>query len=262
MKKRDISFFISNHWFALYSACFSFVVLLPFLAPVLMKLGLDGGAKTIYSLYSILCHQLPQRSFFFYGDKIMHSLSEIQIAWQTTNNPLILRGFIGNSQMGWKVAWSDRMISMYISVLLFSWIWYPFRKKIKGISTGVFILFLLPLVIDGTSHLVSELLNGIGNGFRDSNIWLAELTNFRFSPTFYAGDALGSFNSWARFLTGISFGIGVVFFVFPIINEIYAENLERFNAKLRELEILQEKGFKDINDFKLSHQRSEILKEK
>ena len=51
---------------------------------------------------------------------------------------------------------------------------------------------------------------GIGQGFRDSNQWLAVLTNHLLPITFYAGDALGSFNSWARFVTGILAGLGIV----------------------------------------------------
>ena len=40
----------------------------------------------------------------------MCSLEEIQSAWQKTDTPIILRQFIGDSQIGWKVAWSDRMV--------------------------------------------------------------------------------------------------------------------------------------------------------
>jgi hypothetical protein len=36
----------------------------------------------------------------------MYSLPEIQTAWQETFNPLILRQFVGNPEMGWKMAWS------------------------------------------------------------------------------------------------------------------------------------------------------------
>jgi hypothetical protein len=35
--------------------------------------------------------------------------------------------------------------------------------------------------------------------------------------SFYAGDALGSFNSWMRWITGITFGITTVLFLFPYI---------------------------------------------
>jgi hypothetical protein len=37
-----------------------------------------------------------------------------------TDNPLILRQFVGNPEMGWKVAWSDRMVSLYGGIFLFT----------------------------------------------------------------------------------------------------------------------------------------------
>lgn len=80
----------------------------------------------------------------------MVSLHEIQYAWQNTINPLVLRQFIGNSEMGWKVAWSDRMVFMYTSILLFAWIWYPLRKKIKPLPWWGFLLFLVPMGVDGS----------------------------------------------------------------------------------------------------------------
>jgi hypothetical protein len=33
--------------------------------------------------------------------------------------------------------------------------------------------------------------------------------------TFYAGDALGSFNSWMRLITGLLGGLGIAWFAFP-----------------------------------------------
>jgi hypothetical protein len=40
---------------------------LPFLAPVFMKLGLEGIGRAIYLIYWPLCHQMAQRSFFLFG---------------------------------------------------------------------------------------------------------------------------------------------------------------------------------------------------
>jgi uncharacterized membrane protein len=196
-------------------------VILPFLAPVFMLVGWSSAAKVIYFIYSFLCHQLPERSYFLFGSKFTYSLSEIQEAWRNTNNPLILRQFIGNSQFGWKVAWSDRMVSMFSSVWIFGLLWYPFRRRLSNLPLWGLALFLLPMVLDGTSHLISDFW-GIGQGFRDSNFWLATLTNYIFPQTFYAGDAWGSFNSLMRLLSGASFGLGIVWFGFPYLNESFA----------------------------------------
>jgi len=186
-----------------------------------MHLGWNAPGKAIYILYTFLCHQLPQRSFFLFGEKAMVSLAEIQTTWQDTLNPMILRQFVGNPDMGWKVAWSDRMVSMYMSVLLFAWLWWPFRKRINPLPWWGLILFLLPMFVDGSTHAIGD-LTGIGQGFRDTNAWLAALTGNGLPFTFYAGDALGSFNSWMRLLTGVLFGLGIVWFGFPWIEVLSA----------------------------------------
>jgi uncharacterized membrane protein len=84
-----------------------------------MKLGWETPARAIYFIYSFLCHQLPQRSYFLFGSKFTYSLGEIQSVWRNTNEIMILRQFVGNPELGWKVAWSDRMVSMFTSLWLF-----------------------------------------------------------------------------------------------------------------------------------------------
>jgi len=221
----SFSQWISHHWFETFLVVYGLWVFTPFLAPVFMQIGWTGAGRAIYFIYSFFCHQLPERSFFFFGQKTMYALSEIQAVWQDTANPLILRKFIGNETMGWKVAWSDRMISFYAGIWLFAALWYPLRRKLKPLSWLAFVLLLLPLVIDGSTHTLSDLA-GIGQGFRDTNQWLAVLTNNAFPPSFYAGDALGSFNSWMRFITGLLAGLAIVWLAFPYIFRTQALNQE------------------------------------
>lgn len=219
---------ISQHWFAVFLIVYGIWVWLPFLAPVFMNLGWTGAGKTIYFVYSFFCHQLPERSLFFFGEKTMYALSEIQAAWQNTANLMILRQFIGNEVMGWKVAWSDRMISFYTSVWLFALAWWPLRRRVRLLPWWGFVLLLLPMIVDGSTHAISDLA-GIGEGFRDSNLWLATLTNNSLPPTFYAGDALGSFNSWMRFLSGVLAGLGIIWFVLPYIFQSQTQSQELKN---------------------------------
>ena len=76
------------------------------------------------------------------------------------------------------------------------------------------------LGLDGITHLVNDALAGTsGTGFRDTNAWLAFLTGNVFPPSFYLGDALGSFNSILRWMTGFLFGLTTVGFFFPFIEE-------------------------------------------
>jgi uncharacterized membrane protein len=221
--KRSIFTWISDHWFATFLIIYGLWVFIPWFAPVLMKLGLTGTGNAVYFIYSFFCHQLLERSFFFFGEKTMYSLSDIQAAWQNTINPMVLRKFIGNETMGWKIAWSDRMISFYTRVWLFAVLWWPFRKKVRPLSWWALVLLLLPIAIDGGSHAISDFA-GIGLGFRDTNLWLAVLTNHLLPMRFYYGDALGSFNSWARFITGLLAGLGITWLAFPFIYQSQALN--------------------------------------
>lgn len=220
--RRSISLaeWLSRNWFFLFVTGYGLWVCAPFLAPLFMRLGWDGPGKMIYFIYSFFCHQLPERSYFFFGSQMSYSLSEIQSAWMDTINPLLLRKFTGTPEMGWKVAWSDRMISFYGGVWLSALIWYPLRRRIRSLPLWGLVLLLLPMALDGGSHFISDLA-GIGQGFRDSNLWLATFTDFAFAPGFYSGDALGSFNSWMRLITGLLAGVGLVWFAFPYIEEAF-----------------------------------------
>jgi uncharacterized membrane protein len=236
---------VSRNWLLVFSIGYGLYVGMPFIAPVFMRLDWEMPAKAIYTFYSFLCHQLPQRSFFLFGQKTMYSLQEIQADWITTYNPWELRQYIGSASLGWKVAWSDRMVSMFTSILFFSWLWYPLRRRLKALPLWGFILLILPMVIDGGSHFLSDIA-GLWEGFRQTNTWLASLTNNSFPINFYEGDALGSFNSWMRLITGVTFGLGIVWFGFPYIDEIFTDNTDRIENRYRSQAKLKEEALRGI----------------
>ena len=214
--------FFRKYWIVVFGIAFGFYAGLPFLAPVFMHIGWKDAGNAIYFIYSFLCHQLPERSFFLFGPKLTYTLQEIHATGQNTTNIILLRKFLGNSAMGWKVAWSDRMVSMFTSLWAFGLLWWPFRKRLPKIPLWGFILFLLPMAVDGGTHFLSD-FSGIGLGFRDANLWLATLSQNIFRPEFYAGDAWGSFNSMMRLLTGVLFGLGVAWFAFPYLDDALSE---------------------------------------
>jgi hypothetical protein len=131
LPRQSLFAWIGNHWFETFLIVYGLWVFAPFLAPVFMKIDWSGAGKVVYFIYSFFCHQLPERSFFLFGQKSMYSLAEIQAAGHNTSNPMVLRQFTGNEVMGWKIAWSDRMISLYTSVWFFALIAYPIRRSIK-----------------------------------------------------------------------------------------------------------------------------------
>ena len=224
-------YWLSHHWLLAFLLFWGVFNLLPWLAPVFMKAGWEPAGRAIYLLYTFLCHQLPQRSFFLFGPRPMYELNEIQAVWQDTTNPLILRQFVGNGAMGWKVAWSDRMVSLYTGILLWAALLGPWRRRLPRLSLWGLLLLALPLVLDGGTHMLSDLAGGIGGGFRYGNAWLASLTNHAFASTFYAGDSLGSFNSWMRLITGLLFSLGAVWFALPALENAFGETSQAVAEK-------------------------------
>ena len=222
---RSLGEWLRENWFGIFLVLYGAWIFAPFFAPLFMKMGWNAAGKAIYFTYSFFCHQLPERSIFLFGPKRMYSLGEIQAVWQNIYNPLLLRQFIGNEAMGWKVAWSDRMISFYTSFWVFAVAWWPLRRIIRPVSWFGFVFLLLPIALDGGSHMFSDLA-GLGHGFRDTNHWLAVVTGSTLPAWFYAGDALGSFNSWARLVSGLFAGLALAWLVFPLMLQTMSPDTE------------------------------------
>jgi len=111
--QRKILWF-SRHWLAWANLAWGMIVGLPWLAPVLMRIGAIGPARAIYFAYSFLCHQLANRSFFLFGPKWTYSYMELLSYLPDIDIRLGLRAFIGAPELGYKVAWSDRMVSLFL----------------------------------------------------------------------------------------------------------------------------------------------------
>lgn len=235
-----IALFMVKHWLALFIIFYGAWVWAPFLAPVFMDLGWTGPAGSLYFMYSFFCHQLPERSLFFFGPQTMYSLEQIGRVW-STENQLVLRQFTGTAEMGWKMAWSDRMISTYGGIWVGAVVYAILGKRSPRIPFWFWIAVgIVPLAADGFSHFANDIVAGSsGQGFRDTNDWLRALTFNVFPAEFYYGNMLGSFNSWARWFTGFAFGITTVLALFPTIRAGLAESqhdLEFQLARIRERE--------------------------
>lgn len=235
----DRLLWLLDHWVLVFTLFFGVFVFLPFLAPIFMRIGWTGPAGLIYTIYSTQCHQMAQRSFFLFGPQPMYNISQlpVQMTSDEVANLLALRGFIGNADLGWKVAWSDRMVSMYSSMWLsgaaFGFLRH--RQTIRPLHLLHFGLLLLPMVVDGITHWVSDVTGGLAGGFRYTNSWLARLTGNVLPTWFYVGDALGSFNSWMRFISGVLFGMAVVWLAFPYLDRSIRESAGILREKLARL---------------------------
>lgn len=214
------------HWLLAFNTAWGVFVTLPWLAPIFMHLHLTWLGRVVYFIYNFFCHQLPERSWFLFGAGFSYTQIQIAEVWgrplSAISNELIRRQFIGTPELGWKIAWSDRMVSMYTSIFLFGLLYALLRERgirLKGISWWLFGLLILPMAVDGTTHLINDALR---LDFRQTNQWAVFLTNYALPTNFYTDDLFGSLNSVLRIVTGILFGYSVVGFLWPIMESEFS----------------------------------------
>jgi len=226
---------VFRRWLLLFLLIFSLFNLLPLLAPTAMHNGFSGIGNLIYDLYGTISHQFANRSYFFYGEHVMYAAEELPLEFTRDINEDEgrLKQYRGDEVRGWKVAWSDRLLAMFGSMLVSAaaYALLSMRRKPGRIPLWLAILLITPLIIDGMTHSISD-TNSLFEGFRYTNEWLASLTGNAFSPTFYQGSGLGSFNAWMRLITGVLFGIGLVGYTFPMLDRYFNRNADILREKL------------------------------
>ncbi len=218
--KQGLRTLVLRHWLAWANTAWGGLVILPWLAPVLMKVGATRPARGIYLAYGFLCHQFADRSIFLFGPRPAYSYTELLPYAPRADTWLGLRAFVGTPELGYKVAWSDRMISLYGGLWIGGLLFALVRRRIGPLRWPGFALLAIPMALDGGTHLISDLA-GIGQGFRYENAWLAQLTGNLFPSSFYGGTNWGSFNSWARLVTGLLFGLALVWFLYPHMDQVF-----------------------------------------
>jgi len=215
---------ISRHYLALFNAILFLYVFLPFAAPVLMKQGLQEEARIIYTLFSPFCHQMAFRSFFLFGEqpyyprslasvpgaKTYEDIMGIDPAANEKTDAFILtaRNFLGNDQVGYKMAICERDVAMYGSILLFGLVFAASRKRIKSVPWYIWLVIgVLPIAIDGFSQFPG-LIAGLPAFLPDR-----ESTPF------------------LRVLTGALFGFMTAWYLYPLIEASMRETRSMFAYK-------------------------------
>lgn len=164
-KGDKISEFIATHYLALINVFLAIYVGLPFLAPVLMKAGQTQPASIIYKIYSPMCHQLAFRSWFLFGEQAYYpralagitSVLPYEAISSSKQIDLIqARDFVGNPVVGYKVAFCERDIAIYASLLLFGLIFGITGRRMGSASWMMWLVIgLIPIGLDGFSQLPS-----------------------------------------------------------------------------------------------------------
>jgi uncharacterized membrane protein len=193
-----IILFITHYWLALAITFLLIFSGLPILAPILMQAGIAAPADLIYRLYSLTCHQLAYRSFFFFGAQSAYTIDELQRALGVTNDAadvIFWRQVIGDAQLGYKMAWCERDAAIY-AAMIFALIVLGLYPRAPRLDWRVYLLvFVLPMAIDGAWQLLTSPVHIVP-----------------FLPV-HESTVLD------RLITGALFGAGSVWLVFPYIAE-------------------------------------------
>ncbi|TKJ27881.1 MAG: hypothetical protein CEE40_12815 [Chloroflexi bacterium B3_Chlor] len=222
-----IAHVLVRHWLLLLNVSLGLFVLGAVAAPALMAVGLEWPGRILYALYGFTCHQLPQRSYFLFGPRLVQTYSWEQLL-TAGMDPVWPRQFLGTAKIGYNLGLAHRNTAIYSSLfvggILFALFGQPLLRGRWHVSRRQYLvpwlLAVLFMALDGGSHLVSELT---GCGFRADNGWLRLLTGGALPSHFYMGDGVGSFNWLMRTLTGALMGLTTVWFVLPILQKGFKE---------------------------------------
>ena len=219
LSKADrFSRWFSKHYMVLLNSFTFLYLFLAVLAPTFMKVGWERPARVIYKVYSPLCHQLAYRSFFLFGEQLYYprtlaGVDDVMTYGQATGfdeqDIQSARNFLGNEEMGYKMALCQRDMAIYGAIFIFGVIFSLTGKRIKPLPWYLWILIGLgPIGLDGFSQLLSQTGFGIFN-------WLP----------------LRESTPILRVFTGLCFGFGTAWFGFPYLEESVQENRHEMMLK-------------------------------
>ncbi|MFN8419202.1 MAG: DUF2085 domain-containing protein [Anaerolineae bacterium] len=225
----------SKRWLTIILLLIGLYAGLPVLAPILMKLGATSIASGIYTIYSGTCHQLAYRSWFLFGEQSAYPRLAAQLpnfvpyeafveeitksvpppAGYTGDTQLSRQAqlFVGDEQMGYKVAICQRDVAIYWALfaggLIFS---IPtVRRHLRPVPWWLYVILgLVPIGIDGFSQLLSQPLPGLLN-----------------QPLF----PLRETSPILRTVTGALFGLMNAWLAFPYLEESSREVKTEIQAK-------------------------------
>jgi uncharacterized membrane protein len=206
---------LSRHWLAVFNLLIFLYVGLPFAAPTLMKLGDTTPATWIYKAYSPLCHQLAFRSWFLFGEQPAYPravartnlISYGAATGLSENDYWGARAFIGNEQLGYKVAFCERDVAIYAGMLLAGLLFALVRDRLPPLPLLVwFLVGIVPIALDGGTQLLSA-IPLLGFPVRESTPLM-------------------------RTLTGGLFGVMNIWLAYPYVEEAMKETRTLVAAKL------------------------------
>ncbi|RME39952.1 MAG: DUF2085 domain-containing protein, partial [Thermoflexia bacterium] len=179
-------------------------VAVPFLAPILMKVGNTRAAHLIYLAYRPLCHQIPYRSWFLFGERPFYSMEDL-LERGVPPELLVPFGYIGNENLGYKVALCQRDTALYGSLFLAGVAFGLSGRRWRPLSLRAYLLFgVLPIALDGGIQWVTFAVHLL---FPAWGIPVLESTPLR------------------RVITGMLLGFLTVWAIYPRVQQTVQESL-------------------------------------
>lgn len=221
----------SRHWLLILNLFNGLFIGGAVLTPLLMTLGLTGPARALYRFYGLNCHQLPQRSYYLFGavgPLQTYSLEQV-LGWGA--DPANLRAFIGNAEIGYKVALAHRVTAIHTGLFVFGLLFALLRRWLKPLPWKGFLLLIAPMVVDGLTHVLTDLAPGIA--WRVTNAWAVALSGGLLGPNFYQGTAVGTLNWLLRTVTGSLFGLACIWLAYPYLERGLSDARRQLEARFR-----------------------------
>ncbi len=217
-------YWFSRHYLLVFNVFFALYVGLPFLAPALMEAGIQRPAGWIYRAYSVTCHQLAFRSWFLFGEQPAYPRAAARVeGWKSYEEAInpdsddlwTARRFVGNPQVGYKVAFCERDVAIYLGILLFGLLFGATRRRLPALPWYLWILLgMVPVGLDGVSQIISQL------PFESIHAVLP----YRESTPLL------------RTLTGFLFGFSTAWFGYPLVEEAMQDTRALLESKFARLE--------------------------
>lgn len=216
-----VMYWVTRHYLLVFNLLVFVYVGLPFLAPVLMKVGATRPARAIYFVYGGVCHQLAFRSWFLFGEQPAYPRTAAQVDGLTPFGPATglneddlwgARRFIGNPRLGYKVAFCERDVAIYAAILLFGLLYAATRQRLRPLPWYLWLaLGVFPIGLDGFSQLLSQ-------------------------PPFHLWPFYRESTPLLRTLTGAAFGFTTAWFGYPFLREAMEDTRRLLAAKFQRVE--------------------------
>jgi len=157
-----------RHWLFTLNAALATFLVGAFAAPIFAALGLQPAAGWLYAAYHFTCHQWAFRSFFLFGSAgpPLAVFDQGRLA-AITSDPF---GFTGNADLGWKMAFCERDLAIYLGLFAVG-LYYARHRDLKPSGFTTYAILILPMAIDGFTQLF---------GWRESTWELRVVTGLLF----------------------------------------------------------------------------------